>query len=140
MMTGSNQGTVNQGRVRSMAIATAAIAMLALSATISACSSSAQPAKTAAAAPVAESTCEQVSDALSDGPDPDTDPVGYAEAQIQPLRQIHATSPTLAQAITTLAGAYSGFYTANGAGPAKATLNTAIKRINSLCPDAGAAA
>ena len=42
--------------------------------------------------------------------------------------------------ITTLAGAYSGFYTANGAGPAKTTLNTAIKRINSLCPDAGAAA
>jgi hypothetical protein len=123
-----------------MAIAAAAIAMLALSTTISACSSSVQPAKTAAAAPVAESTCEQVGDALSDGPDPDTDPLGYAEAQIQPLRQIHASSPTLAQAITTLAGAYSGFYTANGAGPAKATLNTAIKRINSLCPDAGAAA
>jgi hypothetical protein len=123
-----------------MTIAAAAIAMLALTTTISACSSSAQPAKTAAAAPVAEPACEQVGDALSDGPDPDTDPVGYAEAQIQPLRQIHATSPTLAQAITTLAGAYSGFYAANGAGPAKATLNTAIKRINSLCPDAGAAA
>lgn len=140
MMTGSNQGAVNQGRVRSMAIAAAAIAMLALTTTISACSSSAQPAKTAAAAPVAESTCEQVGDALSDGPDPDADPLGYAEAQIQPLRQIHASSPTLAQAITTLAGAYSGFYAANGAGPAKATLNAAIKRINSLCPDAGAAA
>jgi hypothetical protein len=70
----------------------------------------------------------------------DSDPVGYAEAQIQPLRQIHAASPMLAQAITTLAGAYSSFYTANGTGPAKATLNTAIKRINSLCPDAGASA
>jgi hypothetical protein len=140
MMTGSNQGTVHQGKVRSMTIAAAAIVMLALTTMISACSSSAQPAKTAAAAPVAEPTCEQVGDALSDGPDPDTDPVGYAEAQIQPLRQIHATSSTLAQAITTLAGAYSSFYTANGTGPAKSTLNTAIKRINSLCPDAGAAA
>ncbi|MGH2886965.1 MAG: hypothetical protein ACRDPA_30455 [Solirubrobacteraceae bacterium] len=123
-----------------MAIAVAAIAMLALTTMISACGSSAQPAKTAAAAPVAESTCEQVGDALSDGPDPDADPLGYAEAQVQPLRQIHATSATLAQAITTLAGAYRSFYTANGTGPANTTLNTAIKRINSLCPDAGAAA
>jgi hypothetical protein len=89
---------------------------------------------------MAESTCEQVGDALSDGPDPDADPVGYAEAQVQPLRQIHAASPTLAQAIATLAGAYSSFYTADGTEPAKSTLNTAIKRINSLCPDAGAAA
>jgi hypothetical protein len=123
-----------------MTIAAAAIVMLALATMISACGSSAHPAKTAAAAPAAESTCELVGDALSDGPDPDSDPVGYAEAQIQPLRQIHAASPTLAQAITTLAGAYSSFYTANGTGPAKATLNTAIKRINSLCPDAGASA
>jgi hypothetical protein len=59
-----------------------------------------------------------VGDVLSDGPDPGTDPVGYAEAQIQPLRQIHAPNPTLAQAITTLAGAYSSFYTANGTGAA----------------------
>lgn len=140
MMTGSNQGAVRQGTVRKMATAAAAIAMLALSTMISACSSTAHPAKTAAAAPVAESTCELVGDALSNGPDPDADPVGYAEAQIQPLRQIHATSPALAQAITTLAGAYSSFFTANGTGPAKSTLSTAIKRINSLCPDAGAAA
>jgi hypothetical protein len=123
-----------------MTITAAAIVMLTLTTTISACGSSAHPAKTAAAAPTAESTCQLVGDALSDGPDPDSDPVGYAEAQIQPLRQIHAASPTLAQAITTLAGAYSSFYTANGTGPAKATLNTAIKRINSLCPDAGASA
>ncbi len=140
MMTGSGQGAVERGRVRSTAIAAPALAMLALGTMISACGSSAHPAKAAAAAPAAESTCAQVGDALSDGPDPGADPVGYAEAQIQPLRQIHATSPALAQAITTLAGAYSRFYTANGTGPAKPALSTAIKRINSLCPDAGAAA
>jgi hypothetical protein len=67
-------------------------------------------------------------------------PGRYAEAQIQPLQQIHATSPTLAQAITTLAVAYRGYYAANGTGPAKTALDTAIKRINKLCPDAGAAA
>ena len=133
MTTGSNQGAV-----RSMA--SAAAAMLALATMASACGSSGHTTASSPAAPVAESTCAQVGDALSDGPDPDADPVGYAEAQVQPLRQIHASNPTLAQAITTLAGAYSSFYTANGTGPAKAALNTAIKRINSLCPDAGAAA
>jgi hypothetical protein len=136
MITGSNQG----GVVRSMAVAAAAVAILALTMVVSACGSSAHSTASAAAAPVAESACEQVGDALSDGPDPDADPVGYAEAQVQPLQQIHATNPALAQAITTLAGAYSSFYTANGTGAAKPALNSAIKRINSLCPDAGAAA
>ena len=135
MMTGSNPVTV-----RSIAIAAAAIAMLALATMVSACGSSTHPTAAAAAAPVAESACQQVGDALSDGPDPDADPVGYAEAQIQPLRQIHAASPVLAQAITTLAGAYSSYYAANGTGAAKTALNTAIKRINKLCPDAGAEA
>lgn len=135
MMTGSNPVAM-----RSMAIAAAAVAMLALATVVSACSSSSRSTTTTAAAPAAESTCQQVGDALSDGPDPDSDPVGYAEAQIGPLRAIHASSPTLGQAITTLAGAYSDFYTANGTGPAKTTLNTAIKKINSLCPDAGAEA
>jgi hypothetical protein len=134
MMTGSNPVAV-----RGIAIAAAAIAMLALATMVSACGSSTHP-TAAAAAPVAEPACQQVGDALSDGPDPDADPVGYAEAQIQPLRQIHAASPLLAQAITTLAGAYSGYYAANGTGAAKTALNTAIKRINKLCPDAGAEA
>lgn len=126
--------------VRNMAVAAAAIAMLALATIVSACGSSGHSAAAVATAPVAESTCEQVGDALSDGPDPDSDPVGYAEAQIKPLQQIHATSATLGQAITTLAGAYSSYYTANGTGPAKTALNTAIKKINKLCPDAGAEA
>src|SRR5262249_62202364 len=113
MMTGSNPVAV-----RSMAIAAAAIAMLALATMVSAGGPGPHPTATAAAAPAAESACQQVGDALSDGPDPDADPVGYAEAQIQPLRQIHAASPALAQAITTLAGAYSSYYAANGTGPA----------------------
>jgi len=134
MMTGSNPVAV-----RSIAIAAAAIAMLALATMVSACGSSTHP-TAAAAAPVAESACQQVGDALSDGPDPDADPVGYAEAQIQPLRQIHAGRPVLAQAITTLAGACSSYYAANGTGAAKTALNTAIKKINKLCPAAGAEA
>src|SRR5580658_9784510 len=37
--------------------------------------------------------CRQVSAVLADGPDPDSDPVGYAEAQILPLRQVHTSDP-----------------------------------------------
>jgi hypothetical protein len=79
-MTGSNPVAV-----RSTAIAAAAIVMLALATMVSACGSSGHSTATTAAAPAAESACEEVGDALSDGPDPDTDPVGYAEAQIQPF-------------------------------------------------------
>jgi hypothetical protein len=93
-------------------------------------------AKTAAA----QQTCQQVDAVLSDGPDPGADPVGYAEAQILPLQQIHASDQTLGTAISTLAGAYQSFYVAHGTGSTvTSTLNTAINRINSLCPGAGAA-
>jgi hypothetical protein len=72
MITGSNPVAV-----RGIAIAAAAaIAMLALATMVSACGSSTHPTAAAAAAPVAESACQQVGDALSDGPDPDADPVG----------------------------------------------------------------
>ena len=40
---------------------------------------------------------------LSDGPDPDSDPVGYAEAQILPLGQIHTSDAQLRTAIGKLA-------------------------------------
>jgi hypothetical protein len=61
MMARSNQG----GAVRSMAVAATAVAVLALTTVVSACSSSAHSTASAAAAPVAEPTCEQVGDALS---------------------------------------------------------------------------
>jgi hypothetical protein len=84
-------------------------------------------------------TCLQVDAVLSDGPDPGADPLGYAEAQIRPLEQIHAADPTLGTAIGTLAGAYQTYYAAHGTGSTiTSTLNTAINRINALCPGAGA--
>ena len=70
---------------------------------VSACSSG--PAASTAAGTVtpqtvtpqttAQQACEQVGDVLADGPDPDADPVGHAEAQILPLRQIHIPDATL---------------------------------------------
>jgi hypothetical protein len=123
---------------RRRAVAPLAIIALALLLPICACSASGRTSASAAPA-AASATCQQVSAVLSDGPDPGTDPVGYAEAQILPLRQIHTADPTLSKAIGTLAGAYSGYFSSNGTGKtARAALTTAINRINSLCPGAGA--
>jgi hypothetical protein len=80
-----------------------------------------------------------VSAVLADGPDPGADPVGYAQAQILPLRQIHTADATLSKAITGLASAYSGYSASHGTNKTvTATLNAAIKQINALCPNAGA--
>jgi len=87
----------------------------------------------------ATQACNQVSTLLTNGPDPDADPVGYAEAQILPLRQVQTSDAPLGTAISTLASAYSGYSAANGKSKtATATLTAAINRINALCPGAGA--
>jgi hypothetical protein len=90
---------------------------------------------------VVSKTCQQLTAVLSDGPDPGSDPVGYAEAQILPLRQVRTSDPTLKAAIARLASAYSGFFTSNGKSPAATSaVAAATVRINKLCPGAGAAA
>jgi|SRR5271170_1486532 len=100
---------------------------------ICACSSSTAH----ASAPAAESTCQRVSAVLSDGPDPDDDPVGYAEAQILPLRQINAPDQALHAAITQLAGAYHDFFASGGkSSNAKEAVAVASKKLNSICPGA----
>ena len=117
----------------------ALLALLALALTVSACGSGGSSASGPGghAATAAQTACQQVSAVLSDGPDSGADPVGYAEAQVLPLRQIHTSDPVLSQAIGTLADAYSSFYAANGTS-GKAALTAAINRINSLCRGAGA--
>jgi hypothetical protein len=108
-------------------------ATLALAAVlVSACGSSARPATAATA-----KTCQQISVTLGDGPDPDSDPVGHAEAQFRPLRQIHAPDRALQGAIRQLDNAYSSLFASNGASSAaKEAVVVASKRINSLCPGA----
>lgn len=93
------------------------------------------------AGPAAKATCQRVGAVLSDGPDPGADPVGYAFAQILPLRQITKTSDApLQRAIDNLASAYQWFTKENGAGgTVKQAVTKAATRINTLCPGAGAA-
>jgi hypothetical protein len=77
-----------------------------------------------------------VSAVLSDGPDPGADPVGYAFAQILPLRQIHTSDRTLHAAIDDLATAYQEFYSSNGDKAAAKAVSKASDKVNAICPGA----
>lgn len=113
---------------------------LTLALASAACGSSGTTRASATSTTVAKAACQQVNVVLSNGPDPGADPVGYAEAQVQPLRHIHTQDTTVGKAISSLADAYSGFYSADGkGGQATSQLTAAENRINSLCPGLGAA-
>ena len=99
--------------------------------------SAAPSAASGPAAGAVRRACQQVSAVLSDGPDPDADPAGYAEAQILPLRQIHAPDARLSRAITALDAAYRNVSDSDGANPlATAAVAAASKLVNAVCPGA----
>jgi hypothetical protein len=82
-------------------------------------------------------TCTALGAALSDGPDPTADPVGYAEAQIKPLRALHTPDQALAAAIRDLAAAYARVFASNGASVAAGqAVTVAAGRVNAICPGA----
>jgi hypothetical protein len=82
-------------------------------------------------------TCGQVAAVLSDGPDPGADPVGYADAQILPLRRIHTSQQALREAIDRLASAYQELSSTNGDSRlARTAVAEASHRIDSFCPGA----
>ncbi len=80
--------------------------------------------------------CQQISGVLSNGPDPEADPVGYALAQILPLRQIHSPDSALQQAVDALASAYQTFYRDDGTPDAKRDVGSAGAKVNAICPGA----
>jgi hypothetical protein len=92
----------------------------------------------AAAAPAGtQHACAQIGAVLSDGPDPDADPAGYAEAQILPLRQISIPDPPLRTAVRQLDTAYQQVFASNGASAAAVRAAAAASRkVNSICPGA----
>ena len=60
------------------------------------------PAQPPSKSSTVKTTCQQVSAVLSDGPDPGADPVGYAFAQVLPLRELHTSDSSLQTAIDDL--------------------------------------
>lgn len=134
----------HRARARTRAVASLAVMALAMTALVSACSSGGQTTASTASTMQAQvqQICQRVSAVLADGPDPDADPVGYAQAQILPLEQLRVSAQTtIGRAISALAGDYNSYVAAKGAGKAvNSALTASIKRINSLCPGAGATA
>jgi len=104
--------------------------------TLSACSSSSPASSSSLSAK--QQGCTAVSDVLADGPDPDADSVGYAEAQVLPLGQLKLADATLAHAVRQLDTAYKSFSSTNGAKgtPAAIKVSAAEKAVNAICPNA----
>ena len=129
------QDTPNRTRARhpaAAALAMTAPAGLAMALLLSACGGSATD-----SAAATKKTCQQVRAVLADGPDPDADPAGYAEAQILPLRQIHAADKRLKTEIGHLDAAYQQLFASNGESSAAASAAAAAtRRINAICPGA----
>src|SRR5580698_6967227 len=72
-------------RIRARALGLLASGVL-IALMLSACGSSSPASSSSLSAK--QQGCTAVSDVLADGPDPDADPVGYAEAQVLPLSQL----------------------------------------------------
>jgi hypothetical protein len=112
---------------------------LAAASALAACSSVAGHAASgqASSATAISAVCTQVGAALSDGPDPHTDPVGYAEAQVRPLRGIRTSDPALRSAIRALAAAYANVFAHDGMDRSVTRAVTAArKKVNAICPGA----
>jgi hypothetical protein len=115
-----------------------AVTLLTLAApTLAACGSSSKPTSTAAALGTPrQQACTSVTDVLGNGPDPDSDPIGYAQAQPIQLRKVQTTDAKLHSAIDALADAYQTFARTNGAPAAKAAVKAAAARVDVICPGA----
>jgi hypothetical protein len=116
-------------------LAVGVLAALALAA----CGSTATPTpttSTTALGSVRQQECTLVGGVLANGPDPDADPVGYADAQILPLRQLQVDDAQLHRAVLQLAAAYQSYSGASRqAGPAAAVqVSKSEAAVNAICP------
>lgn len=112
----------------------AAVTVVAAASLLAACGSSGSS-SARAAAPI-EAPCNQVASVLSDGPDPEADPVGYAQAQVLQLRALSIAREPLHRATDALASAYQQFSQSNGSAAAKAAVSHAVHELNAICPGA----
>jgi hypothetical protein len=113
------------------------VAFLALA--VAACgSASSQTSSTVVSGSAVQQDCTSVTDVLSDGPDPDADPVGYAQAQVLPLRQLSISDASLHRAVLTLASAYETYSTSSSSKRAAsaAAVTKAENEVNKICPQA----
>lgn len=115
-----------------------ACVLLAGSALAACSSSSASAPASSLQGSVRQQACTAVSGVLADGPDPDADAVGYAQAQVLPLRQLKLSDSSVQQAVDQLANAYQAVSTAGGSAAAAdaAAVTKAQNAVNAVCPGA----
>ena len=114
-------------------------AVLAVAVTCAACGGGGDSPSTSTsglATSAVSQTCAAVGAILSDGPDPDADPIGYAEAQVRPLRGVETSDTALADAVAALADAYQRQFQDGDGPPERAAVASAEQRMNVLCPGA----
>jgi hypothetical protein len=119
--------------------ASAGTAAAFLTLAVAACGSSSSHTATAAILGSAlKQDCTAIADVLSDGPDPDADPIGYAQAQVLPLKQLTIADAKLHKAVISLADAYQTFSTGSDPGGTAAALQVskAESAVNAICPGA----
>jgi hypothetical protein len=107
-----------------------AIVSLFLAAVVLSSCGTSSPSKSSAAI---TSACTHVTNALADGPDPDSDPIGYAEAQIIPLGRIVVSDHTLQRAIAKLDDAYKKVFQTNAAAGTSNAAKEALRTVDRLC-------
>jgi hypothetical protein len=113
------------------------VALLAL--TVAACgSASSRTSSTVSLGSAVQQDCTSVADVLADGPDSGADPVGYAQAQVLPLRQLTISDAALHRAVLTLASAYETFSTSSSSTRATSAqaVTKAENEVNKICPQA----
>ena len=117
------------------ALAAVTAAFLAIAIAGCGSSSSSRAAASAVLGTTVQQDCTAIGDVLSDGPDPGADSVGYAQAQVLPLRELKIGDATLRREVLALAAAYQSVSAGGGAAAAGA-LTRAEKAVNSICPQA----
>lgn len=106
---------------------------------VAACGSAAsQTSSTAVLGTAVQQACTTISGVLADGPDSDADPIGYAQAQVLPLRRLTISDVTLHRAVVTLASAYQTLSTSTASTRAAATqaVSKAENEVTKICPQA----
>jgi hypothetical protein len=106
---------------------------LFVAAAVAACGSSSAASSDTSRATV-EHDCTLIADTLSDGPDPNSDPVGYAQAQIIPLGQLRLADPVLRTDVRQLIAAYRA-YSSNSTTANALAASKAEGTILAACPD-----
>jgi hypothetical protein len=124
--------------LRAPAAASAFLMSAAAILAVAACGSSSPAASATILGSSLQQDCTNVADVLSDGPDPGADPVGYAQAQVLPLRQLTISDSALRRDVLALADAYQAYSTGKGAGATAAQVTKAVNAVNSICPGAAA--